>query len=148
MSLRTNHTKQEKLYSFYKGRGLSSPACMATRSKELVGKESGTVPNPWKASLMTLLLLSLVESPGWGWGGGFQCQCSPTWNAFVPAGHCHQRPHATPAASPAGVLVNGPEPASSASRLDASDVMPRKDVLQLSKLFRAPTACRALKPVA
>lgn len=52
-----------------------------------------------------------------------------------------------PAASPAGVLVNGPEPASSASRLDDSDVMPKKDVAQLSKLFRAPTTCRALKPV-
>lgn len=30
-----------------------------------MGKVSGTVHDPWKASLMTLLLPSLVESPGW-----------------------------------------------------------------------------------
>lgn len=84
-----------------------------------------------------------------GAGSGYQWLCFPTWNAFIPAGHCHQsqRPHATPAASPTGVVVNGPEPASSAAGCDASDVVPRKDVLQLFKLFRAPTTCRKLKQV-
>lgn len=82
-----------------------------------------------------------------GAGSGYRQLCFPTWNAFIPAGHCHQsqRPHATPAASPAGVVVNGPEPASSAARCDASDVVPKKDVLQLFKLFRAPTTCRKLR---
>lgn len=84
-----------------------------------------------------------------GAGSRYQWLCFPTWNAFIPAGHCHQRqrPHATPAAGPAGVAVNGPEPASSAARCDVSDVEPRKDVLQLFKLFRAPTTCRKLKQV-
>lgn len=84
-----------------------------------------------------------------GAGSGYQWLYFPTWNAFIPAGHCHQsqRPHATPAASPDGVVVNGPAPASSAARCDASDVVPKKDVLQLFKLFRAPTTCRKLKQV-
>lgn len=53
-----------------------------------------------------------------------------------------------PAASPAGV-AGGPEPASSATsgaaHSDDFDVKPKVDVLQLSKVFKAPTTFRELQ---
>lgn len=138
--------QQEKLCFFFKRRVLGAPTRMAARSKELAYEVSGTACNPWESSLKTAFLGGVSRL---GAGSGYQWLCFPTWNAFIPAGHCRQsqRPHATPAASPDGVVVNGPAPASSAARCDASDVVPKKDVLQSFKLFRAPTTCRKLKQV-
>lgn len=56
-----------------------------------------------------------------------------------------------PAASPAGV-ASGPEPASSATsgaaRRGGFDVKPKEDLLQLSKLFKAPTTVREYRLLA
>lgn len=53
-----------------------------------------------------------------------------------------------PATSPAGV-ASGPKPASSATSGAAQrggfDVKPKEDLLQLSKLFKAPTTVRELQ---